>query len=536
MSVMTHQKLEGYMLFNVESSGYQPLSSPINQFYLVRDNWNDWWDFKTLFQLYYVNEQGTVFYIGAVKIGKFNLEPDSKIIVETVIDERFNVLPPEYFSLGQDETYYINLTKYCGEDLRYRVLKALKDVALDEELFELSLHEQVMGRSLLREVSRATVRGRYRRLAKGDASLSHYKFKYIFPQVSQDLNPELELFFEVNPDIDPPSNMHVIIGRNGVGKTYLLNNMVRSLIIPSDVGDFGLFSMDLEDKDIFANLVSVSFSAFDNTEAVREEKNNSTGMRYSYIGLREIEPLQDIVKKIQNKVVVDTDNHTTKSVQKLQNEFIESLKVCFQGAKVEQWVRAIKMLESDPVFERLEISKLPQASTEKILTDTANLLFKKLSSGHKIVLLTITKLIEKVEERTLVILDEPEGHLHPPLLSAFIRALSELLIYRNGVAIIATHSPVILQEVPRSCVWLLRRSGNIISMDRPPIETFGENLGTLTRQVFGLEVINSGFHKMILDEVKKGLEYEEILNKFSNQLGMEARALIRALVATRGQE
>lgn len=36
-------------------------------------------------------------------------------------------------------------------------------------------------------------------------------------------------------------------------------------------------------------------------------------------------------------------------------------------------------------------------------------------------------------------------------LSLFIRALSNLLIYRNGVVIIATLSPVIVQEVPRKC-------------------------------------------------------------------------------------
>jgi predicted ATP-dependent endonuclease of OLD family len=51
------------------------------------------------------------------------------------------------------------------------------------------------------------------------------------------------------------------------------------------------------------------------------------------------------------------------------------------------------------------------------------------------VLLTITRLVETVEERTLVLLDEPEAHLHPPLLSAFVRSLSDLLINRNGVAI-----------------------------------------------------------------------------------------------------
>ena len=72
-----------------------------------------------------------------------------------------------------------------------------------------------------------------------------------------------------------------------------------------------------------------------------------------------------------------------------------------------------------------------------------------MSSGHAIVFMTITRLVEKVDERSLVLLDEPESHLHPPLLSALIRALSDLLVSRNAIAIIATHSPVVLQEVPQ---------------------------------------------------------------------------------------
>ena len=86
--------------------------------------------------------------------------------------------------------------------------------------------------------------------------------------------------------------------------------------------------------------------------------------------------------------------------------------------------------------------------------------------------------------KTLVLLDEPESHLHPPLLSAFIRALSNLLYDRNGVAIVATHSPVVLQEIPRSCISKIQRVGLVTNIKMPDIETFGENVGVLTREVF----------------------------------------------------
>ena len=161
-------------------------------------------------------------------------------------------------------------------------------------------------------------------------------------------------------------------------------------------------------------------------------------------------------------------------------------------------------------------------------------LFRKLSSGHAIILLTITKIFEKIEEKTLVLLDEPESHLHPPLLSSFMRALSDLLIKKNAVAIIATHSPVVLQEVPKSCVWRLSRFGLEAKAERFDIETFGETIGTLTKEIFGLEVNKSGFYAMLDNSIKKdGASYDSIMKEYDNQLGSEARLLVRALLNNR---
>ena len=151
----------------------------------------------------------------------------------------------------------------------------------------------------------------------------------------------------------------------------------------------------------------------------------------------------------------------------------------------------------------------------------------------KVILLTLTCLVAITMERTLVLMDEPENHLHPPLLSAFVRALSALLIQKNGLAIISTHSPVILQEVPKNCIWQLYRNNTILRAVRPERETFGENVGVLINDVFGLEVTHSGFHGMLLQMVEAGLTYEEILNKFDFRVGMEARSILRILLANR---
>ena len=45
----------------------------------------------------------------------------------------------------------------------------------------------------------------------------------------------------------------------------------------------------------------------------------------------------------------------------------------------------------------------------------------------------IIKIIDIIEEKTLIIIiDEPESHLHPPLLANFIKALSYILKEING--------------------------------------------------------------------------------------------------------
>ncbi|KQV20823.1 hypothetical protein ASE03_13035 [Kitasatospora sp. Root187] len=207
-----------------------------------------------------------------------------------------------------------------------------------------------------------------------------------------------------------------------------------------------------------------------------------------------------------------------------------------------RWLRAVRLLQSDPHFERIRADSLLDPGSARIefyseealenLREDSAALFSQLSAGHKIVLLTLTRLVETVAEGSIVLLDEPETHLHPPLLAAFIRSLSDLLIDRNGVAIIATHSPVVLQEVPQRCVWKITGWDDFRAPERPEIETFGENVGVLTHEVFGLEVMESGFHHELRRAVEQFGTYEAVLAHFGGQLGGEAKGLVRVLLAT----
>lgn len=483
---------------------------------LAEGNWDDWFKFSTLFNATYIDPTGREHYIGGVKIGQFGLEPAGREekpqpgYRSPEVPGQFDELDGTFFSLGQDTSYYEAL-KAIGDTFREEFLRAMRDLAFDAELLDRASAEQVTKVSLLREVPLQTVRDQFTRLAHGGARLTPYHFTFWYGGTAD--SEEIRLDFEVEPRSCPPSNIHVIIGRNGVGKSTFLDSCARAMVLDAPAKEGRRPEKDTRSQ--ISNVVSVSFSAFDVFEPLRVPQDRTKGITYHYVGLKKIPAKKDEVTGPKDPAA-------------LSREMTTSAKRCLVGARRSRFSRALHLLESDPVFDDAGVADLADEGAETLaeLPD----IFRRLSSGHKIVLLTIAKLVETVEEKSLVLLDEPEAHLHPPLLSAFVRALSDLLTHRNGMAIVATHSPVVLQEVPSGCVWILQRSGSVLTRDRPRIETFGENVGTLTDEVFGLEVKSTGFHRMLEKAAEEADSYEEALSMFHHKLGEEGRAILRAMV------
>lgn len=510
------------MIFKVLSSSSQLPSHAKDKVYLIKDTWDDWFCFETQFYMYYFNTEGEKISCGNVKIGEYGLIGQDKKYNENilispqpgyrtpVLPEEFQSLSEKYFSLGQEDNYYEILG---AAPETQEILKKLRDCAFDPQIFTANQSESVMRDSLLRDVSQHQLENRFHRLAHGNATLTKFKFSYEYPPSSCCKPPILE--FTVTPNTLPPSNVHAIIGRNGVGKTFLMKNIAASILHNNNDEKRGKIIFE---KNSFSSLIFVSFSIFDNIDIDDKLKSPLKFHRIGYI------PPKDM-----NDFNFDSNNFSTD----FSHEFIESIKKCNNGLRKQRWEKAISVLSSDPMFLESNVIELVQNKIPDF-SSYAQKKFKRLSSGHAILLLIITKLVELLEERTIVIIDEPEGHLHPPLLSAFIRCLSELLNSRNAVAIIATHSPIVLQEVPKKAAWILRRSGKEVAVSHPRCETFGENIGQLTNEVFGLEITNSGCNKILSEKVNSSNNsYEEILSEFNGELGEEAKAILRSLIAIR---
>lgn len=499
--------------------------------YLNIDNWNDF-SYVTMFHINMHDEKGSYHEIGTIKIGF----KDQRASVATYkkLPKQFERLDSLFFSLGQSADFYKKVRELgqIGTDL----LTGLNDLVMFSDKINEISDEGVFGTSLLRDVSLTAIKGQYRRVLEGGKKLTDYEFEFVRPE-DQSVG-KLNLQFNVEVDSTPNTNIHAIIGRNGVGKTTILNGMINAIISPTetsskflDISGFKIIEKTI-DNTYFSSLASVSFSAFDPFTPPIEQPDRSKGTCYFYIGLKE-PGLSD----------------THRSLSSLYLDCVKALKRCFNNhTKAKLWKDAIDKLGFDENFASMSLYQLEanfHSLKHQFQSESDNTQFnhafegatipflESMSSGHAIVLLTITRLVATIEEKTLVLLDEPESHLHPPLLSAFIRALSELLLHQNGVAIIATHSPVVLQEIPSSCVWKVFRQGDDIRCDRPKIETFAENVGVLTDEVFGLELKNSGFHDLLKRSVREGKTYQEILRDFGNKIGFEGRALLKTMIINR---
>lgn len=495
--------------------------------YLIGDSWDDY-GFGAMFHLYAPDKSGDLTSIGTVKIGQEGMGSSSfdKPTIFTHVEKNFDKLDATFFSIGQAPEYYSNLNETVGRSRAQSILGQLRDLAIDIERIEDLQDEEILNRSLLRTVTISSIQGQFRRIIFGGDLKESFTIRYnLSPIDHENENPKSELVFKVEPDSLPPSNVHILIGSNGSGKTTTLRG----------IRDEFIFSKNAPNAHpAITSLISVSFSAFDafsQIDSLRMREN----FRFHQVGLYHSGQKNKGDSATEELGQFDVGREprkhefapiVPKSTIEIEDEFLEMID-SIAGERRTRLKRALEFLESDPTLSRLNISDIDHLS---------KIHFGSLSSGHKIVLLTILSIVRYLEEKALILIDEPESHLHPPLLAALTRAISWLLADRNGMAIIATHSPVVLQEVPKNCAWKIWRSGDELSIDRPSIQTFGENVGILTREVFGLEIAQSGYHRMLSEVASISVDYDDALGRFSNALGQESESILRGMMFLKNRD
>lgn len=183
-------------------------------------------------------DDGSTVYFGKVKIGYRSLSSKvgqgasqngfaSYSVNDIIPKDPFSKLSDEFFSLGQNIQYYKGVNDYF-QNSSSSFYESIKDIAYDFKRFEklYSNREACLINSLMRDIHYPNVE-QFSRISKGDAELTRYNFSFNYYNNTID--------FKVDPNLLPPSNIHVLIGRNGVGKTWLLYHMVCRILETMDI-------------------------------------------------------------------------------------------------------------------------------------------------------------------------------------------------------------------------------------------------------------------------------------------------------------
>ena len=501
------------MRFQIQSDRRTPGNPPVAV--LTENNWDDF-GFKTLFGVVLYLDADTDVDLGYVKIMRLGQEEG----YTEMPGRSFEALDASYCSLGQDAEYYHKLLE-LPVAIRTEYLRDIRDAAVDTGTRRAFLGTRGWSTSLTRfgqaahalEVGKGAFRGV--RKVGGVADFDYARAG----------DAPLNVRFAFDDRSELPGRSNVIIGYNGVGKTRLLADLARAA--SDSQGNESRVARITGHDATFGAVVAISYSAFDDFELPQNktrdqdedvfetEAGRTELFGYVYCGLRRVDPTADSR--------LDQPRPELKSLDEIDQEFLNALERARHRRVNDEPVllAAFEVLEREPSFGRIGV----YPSTLIDIDADAKGQIRQLSTGHKIVLNIVVQLAAHLKPRSLVLLDEPETHLHPPLLAALLKAVQLLLDTYDSFVVIATHSPVVLQEVPASSVRVLTRFGEIAEVEEPEIETFGENVGAITRHVFSLDSSATDYQG-VLASLAGRLPIDQIEALFSNGLSDHARAII----------
>jgi hypothetical protein len=296
-----------------------------------------------------------------------------------------------------------------------------------------------------------------------------------------------------------PYRLMAFVGKNGTGKTAVMAELANRFSGISKESSEGFNPI----RPTFIRTVAISYSPFGPFRYPPVQTSS-----YRYCGIL-------------------SKNGRLITTAKLEDRIKKEISDIFNLELKEIWLSSLRnsgLFDNEPVL--CELHKLNEV--EEILS-----IFKKLSSGHYYATLILTDIISNLTQNSILLIDEPELFLHPNMLSGLMRSIEEVLSDKvfDSYAIVATHSPIVIQEIPSRSVRVFSRVGDDpYCQNLTDFESFGENLTNIVNQVFGVTRADKNYMS-ILERLCANKSEDEIEALFEGRLGMNASAYVSALTA-----
>ncbi|WP_288492461.1 AAA family ATPase [uncultured Pseudomonas sp.] len=363
------------------------------------------------------------------------------------------------------------------------------------------------------------------------------------------------------------TNINLLIGRNGAGKSHVLRHLIDLVagvkkhaeswpffhkVVVVAYSPFESFKTEAELSNALANQVNTARANDNNGEGELTAKEEQERRRrlvneYVYIGFRDPEgkfslvwPKESSARALHRIVKYDAENEWVKASR------FELLFDTLSHSIDFDAVRVFKKEKSSPdsaiILNRATNTERLKLAEEQDFDYAAGIEFLKegnvisLSSGQTIYSYLLPNLVAEVDEESLLILDEPELYLHPAMEIGLLDMLKQLLAATRSNAIIATHSTILAREVERSAISVLRKVDGRTEVSKPSFETFGQTVEVIMGLAFDDYQARKPYEDSIDKAVAGCASPKEALEKLGPKVGDEALAYLSGKVISDGDD
>lgn len=484
---------------------------------------------------------------------------------------------PRFVTLLSDDKTYRELAEWAlSLEERMSILLAINDMNLARvaqtippELVDLVIADEAFTHGVMRTSSA------YRAYSKG----ARYVSREVPPWIADarlDIAVEVQLkgfdaahaadfTFAGEPKL-VSDRIKVLIGKNGTGKSQLLKQLVGSLALQADPSGTHVFR-DMNNSEFSASAATwqaipnavLVFSTDDEVVFPRKVRLDAP-LDYWHFSLAsrvdDGEPF-DPARLPLGRAMLDLLRDDSKLLDKRRFDIfrdivdpvlplslihlpLKEFPLKVPGVITDESGLLWFPLENVPSGEQQQLYLTAAVDTTRdvALIDASSRKFPP-SSGQRVYLRFASLALCVISQGSLIVLDEPETHLHPNFISEFMKLVHDLLTATSSIALVATHSPYVVREVPTTCVHVVQRVGNVPSMGEVHLKTLGASVSSISDAVFG-DATATRFHRILAEKMSKQVKevspseevrVEWLLKHFGDELNAEMLSTIRFLMS-----
>lgn len=465
-----------------------------------------------------------------------------------------DVSEPVFASLQMEANEYRRLGRQLSQGAARSALEAMHDLVVEEQ--------KVSPRSWLEEVKRLEAfsvgllrpTSRYFAYRRGyDFLIGNEAEAIKKAAASATLTFNLDAF--TAPHVIPLSfgktgevsrRINVLIGRNGVGKSQTLSRLITALAFPMSR------KARLEPSGEFNRVIA--FSGVAAQSALPAKSPAPRNLQYHYFNLSPghgrgkrhpmTAALVDIVRNddfLNDRRRVDVLAGSISNWMALDRVYLPLKEVEIDPDI--RWQRSIMHggVRYACIDELVHMGELRQLKGLGAVDQSKPPRFRfaekltPLSSGQELFFRFALHLCGSIDVGTLVLIDEPENHLHPNFVTELMALLRDILAQTGSFALIASHSPFVVREVTHKDVLIVKRDENGAPDIQPPrLRTLGASVAAVSLYVFGDDTLTT-LTRLTLEsqEVPHDAFDEAVFERLADEYSNEAISHIRSVLLER---